>query len=185
MAGWHHRLDGHEFGWTPGVGDGQGGLACSNSWGGKESDTTERLNWTELNWKLNIQKTKIMASGTQWTWVWVNSGSWWGTGKPSVLQSMGHKESDTTERLNWTELNNPRISDSGITYLTLRICYDSEALIASKKWKDFKLPDFSMVNFTSQSIYIFFLLCHSRQLTGGINLPDFRLYYKATVIKTV
>ena len=50
MAGWHHRLDGREFGWTPGVGDGQGGLACCNSWGRKESDTTERLNWTELNW---------------------------------------------------------------------------------------------------------------------------------------
>ena len=47
MAGWHHRLDAHEFGWTPGVGDGQGGLACCNSWGRKESDTTERLNWTE------------------------------------------------------------------------------------------------------------------------------------------
>ena len=47
MAGWHHRLDGHEFGWTPGVGDGQGGLACCDSWGHKESDTTERLNWTE------------------------------------------------------------------------------------------------------------------------------------------
>ena len=45
MAGWHHRLDGHEFGWTPGVGDGQGGLECCNSWGRKESDTTERLNW--------------------------------------------------------------------------------------------------------------------------------------------
>ena len=44
MAGWHHRLDGHEFGWTPGVGDGQGGLACCDSWGRKESDTTERLN---------------------------------------------------------------------------------------------------------------------------------------------
>ena len=41
MAGWHHRLDGHEFGWTPGVGDGQGGLACCYSWGQKQSDTTE------------------------------------------------------------------------------------------------------------------------------------------------
>ena len=41
MAGWHHRLDGHGFGWTPGVGDGQEGLACCNSWGRKESDTTE------------------------------------------------------------------------------------------------------------------------------------------------
>ena len=49
MAGWHHRLDGHEFEWNPGVGDGQGGLACSNSWGRKESDMTERLNRTELN----------------------------------------------------------------------------------------------------------------------------------------
>ena len=50
MAGWHHQLDGHGFGWTPGVGDGQGDLACCNSWGRKESDTTERLNWTELKW---------------------------------------------------------------------------------------------------------------------------------------
>ena len=46
-AGWHHRLNGCESEWTPGVGDGQGGLACCNSWGRKESDTTERLNWTE------------------------------------------------------------------------------------------------------------------------------------------
>ena len=47
MAGWHHRLNGHGFGWTPGVGDGQGGLVCCGSWGHKELDTTERLNWTE------------------------------------------------------------------------------------------------------------------------------------------
>ena len=47
MVGWHHRLNGHEFGWTLGVGDGQRGLACCGSWGCKESDTTERLNWTE------------------------------------------------------------------------------------------------------------------------------------------
>ena len=44
MARWHHRLNGHEFESPPGVGDGQGGLACCNSWGRKESDTTERLN---------------------------------------------------------------------------------------------------------------------------------------------
>ena len=46
MVGWHHWLDGHGFGWTQGVGDGQGGLACCDSWGRKESDTTERLNWS-------------------------------------------------------------------------------------------------------------------------------------------
>jgi len=52
MAGWHHQLEGHEFEWTLRDGDGQGGLVCCNSWGGKESDTTERLNWTELRtWK--------------------------------------------------------------------------------------------------------------------------------------
>ena len=63
MAGWHHRLDGPEFEWTPGVGDGQGGLVCCDSWGRdgqgglvccdswgrKESYTTERLNWTEYS----------------------------------------------------------------------------------------------------------------------------------------
>ena len=47
---WHHRLNGREFEWTPGVGDGPWGLVCCNSWGHKVSDTTERLNWTELNW---------------------------------------------------------------------------------------------------------------------------------------
>ena len=45
MVGWHHWLDGHGFGWTPGAGDGQGGLACCGSWGHKELDMTEQLNW--------------------------------------------------------------------------------------------------------------------------------------------
>ena len=50
MAGSHHWLNGHESEWTPGVGHGQGGLACCSSWGRKELDMTERLNWTELKW---------------------------------------------------------------------------------------------------------------------------------------
>ena len=49
MAGWHHWLDGCESEWTPGVVDGQRGLGCCDSWGRKELDTTERLNWTELD----------------------------------------------------------------------------------------------------------------------------------------
>ena len=47
IAGWHHQLDGRESEWTPGVGDGQGGLPCCDSWGCKESDITEWLNWTD------------------------------------------------------------------------------------------------------------------------------------------
>jgi len=58
MAGWCHWLDGCESDWTPGVGDGQGGLMCCDSWGHKESDTAEQLNWTELNWSYN-----------QWLWI--------------------------------------------------------------------------------------------------------------------
>ena len=50
MAGWHHRLDGREFEWTPGVDDGQGGLACCDSWDCRESDMTEQVNWRELTW---------------------------------------------------------------------------------------------------------------------------------------
>ena len=63
MAGWHHWLDGCESGWTPGDGDGQGGLVCCDSWGRKESDMTERLNWTEnhCRWWLQPWNQKMMA----------------------------------------------------------------------------------------------------------------------------
>ena len=69
MVGWHHRLDGHGFGWTPGVGDGQGGLASCGSWGHKESDTTEQLNWTELNAIEYYPVIKIMKSCQQYGWI--------------------------------------------------------------------------------------------------------------------
>ena len=56
MVRWYHRLNGHGFGWTPGVDDGQGGLVCCGSWGCKESYTTDQLNWNELNWtELSLQ----------------------------------------------------------------------------------------------------------------------------------
>ena len=55
MVGWHHRLNRHGFGWTLGADDGQGGLACCGSWGLKELDTTEQLNWTEFKFNLKIQ----------------------------------------------------------------------------------------------------------------------------------
>ena len=62
MPGWHHWLDGHEFEWTPGVGDGQGSLACCTSWGCKELDTTGWLNWTEyqfIYWVQNAEGTNV------------------------------------------------------------------------------------------------------------------------------
>ena len=58
MAGWHHWLNGRESEWTPGVGDGQGGLECCDSWGHKVSDTTEQLNWTKENHKFIKEDSK-------------------------------------------------------------------------------------------------------------------------------
>ena len=66
MVGWHPRLDGHEFGQTPGVGDGQGSLACCGSWVHKELDMTEWLNWTELI--LHTQLIQQMSPITVSVW---------------------------------------------------------------------------------------------------------------------
>ena len=111
MVGWHHRFNGCGFGWAPGVGDGQGGLAYCSSWHCKELDMTEWLNWTELKWCYYFQHLQMthwkrlwcwerlkaggegdnrgwdgwMALPTQSTWVWASSGSWWWTGKPGML----------------------------------------------------------------------------------------------------
>ena len=61
MAVWHHRLYGHESGWTPVVGDGQEGLAWCNSWGHKELDTVERLNWSCLILSINLLKDLLVS----------------------------------------------------------------------------------------------------------------------------
>ena len=79
MAGWYHWLDGRQSEWTRGDGDGQGGLACCDSWGRKESDTTERLNWTELNWTERVE--------------------WWNNTTISVfLKKSSHGSGQWTER---------------------------------------------------------------------------------------
>ena len=70
MVGWHHRLDGHEFESTPGVGDGQGGLLCCSPWGRKESDMTERINCTDRYFSLPVllliskRREKIILSSS-------------------------------------------------------------------------------------------------------------------------
>ena len=71
MAGWHHRLDGCEFEWIPGVGDGQGGLACCDSCGGNESDMTEWLNWTDGLFRASLLAQTVKNPPTmRETWVW-------------------------------------------------------------------------------------------------------------------
>ena len=65
MVEWHRQLNGHGFEWTLGVGDGQGSLACCGSWGLKESDTTERLNWTD--WMKTIQhNSSVLVFNSNW-----------------------------------------------------------------------------------------------------------------------
>ena len=80
IAGWHHQLDGHEFEWTLGVGVGQGGLACCDSWGRKELDTTDRLNWTKLNWRwlkwLKKSACQCRSHGKQEFDPWVRKIFW-------------------------------------------------------------------------------------------------------------
>ena len=86
-VGWHHQLNGHEFEQAPGVGDGQGGLACCTPWGLKELDTTERLNWTELkkmkSWRRTEKNEKLethrhrrklmVTKGQSWEGGWIRS----------------------------------------------------------------------------------------------------------------
>ena len=88
MAGWHHRLDGQEFEWNLGVGDGQEGLACCDSWGRKESDTTEWLNWTETN---------------TWILILTRDFKWEAFQSSSLLQLLIH--SKNTEGWCWGDRN--------------------------------------------------------------------------------
>ena len=64
-----------------------------------------------------------MASSTQWTWVWVDSGSWWWTGRPGVLRFMGSKESDTTEQLNWTQSKSLAQSEAEADIFLVFLCF--------------------------------------------------------------
>ena len=99
MARWHHWLDGRESEWTPRVGDGQGGLECCNSWGRKESETTERLNWTELRASFVAQMVKNLTEmqETQEMWFW--SLGW----EDPLEEEMTTYSSILAWRIPWTE----------------------------------------------------------------------------------
>ena len=98
MVGWHHRLDGHEFEQALGVGDRQGSLACCSPWGHKESDTTERLNWTDST--LVLEEGMATHSSTV-------------TKKPGGLQFMGSQR----VRHNWvTKRSTVNLGGSVVEY---------------------------------------------------------------------
>ena len=102
MAGWHHWLDGLESKWTPGVGDEQGGLACCDSRGRKESDTTERLNWTEYSTVYMYHNFSGNSDGLYFIWLWefvMDRGTW--CAAIHWVTKSGTRLSDWTE-INWT-----------------------------------------------------------------------------------
>ena len=70
-VGWHHQLNGHGFGWILEVGDGQGGLACCGSWSHKESDMTERLNWTDAFSSWHNKNVLKLDGGDGYTVLWM------------------------------------------------------------------------------------------------------------------
>ena len=76
MVGRYHWLDGHGFGWALVVGDGEGGPACCASWGHEESDTTEWLNWTELNWTLVFRRSNKVTSLALKLLIWCLQQMW-------------------------------------------------------------------------------------------------------------
>ena len=94
MAGWHHWPDGRDSECTPGIGDGQVGLACCDSWGRKESDTTERLNWTErpcndphsiLYRNRWFQQSSRQSSHWQEGWRWFPALTSWASAPDNIL----------------------------------------------------------------------------------------------------
>ena len=94
MAGWHHWLDGHGFEWPLGVGDGQGGLACCNSWGRKELDTNEWLNWlTDLREVWYQSKSLLLPRDYESTCLIL--------GKSRIIRASPHYHSDIRKVSVW------------------------------------------------------------------------------------
>ena len=136
MAGWHHWLEEHEFGWTPGVGDGQGGLSCCDSWVRKGSDTSEQLNWTELNWdECNCAIVwAFFATAFLWDWNenWPFPVLWPLLSFPNLLTYLpgasvrnsahgkGHEEGGLAYAKAWSSLRKPR---SRASNPKTRVCF--------------------------------------------------------------
>ena len=102
MVRWHHRLNGHKFEQTPGVGDGQGGLACCSPWGRKELDTTERLNWTDTimqNCKvrmINMRSwSQTLCTALKNNWLKFRAKKWTDSSTANTAKGNRHTHKDT------------------------------------------------------------------------------------------
>ena len=104
MAGWHHWLNGRESEWTPGVGDGQGGLACCDSWGRKESDTTDRLIWSDLIWEWFPKE--LFGQGGTWTvsWEFLRVKTFISSRRDSICKTQRQEEALCSGELVWVRV---------------------------------------------------------------------------------
>ena len=181
MAGWHLRLDEREFVWTPGVGDGQGGLACCNLWGRKELDTTEWLNWTELLYNIVLVLPYINMNPPR---VYTYSPSWTAPLLPPHTILLGHPSAHMVSfiqyylsllSLLWLSYALYEIFPTHFKILLTTFHYSNHSVI-----NVFKIITFWVLTKTNmtqpQRIQI------SMEQRNGINQN--RLYYHATIINT-
>ena len=159
MAGWHHQLNGREFEWTPGAGDGQGVLACCDSWGHKESDMTEWLKWTELNWT-----GKIIALIIR-TYVSKVMSLLWNMLSRLVITFLPRSK---CYLISWLQsssaviLEPPKIKSATVPVISPFICHEvigSYAMILVFWMLSFK-PAFSLLFHFHQEALYFFAFCH-------------------------
>ena len=155
MAGWHLWLDGHEFEWTLGDGDGQGGLVYCDSWGHKESDRTEQLNWTDENTKLE----KILVA----IFIW-NLPKWMNLHKAFLYIRKLIFISKSTNRLlsknYWTEFNICLLCN---TWIAVEFIVNFRILcLRSQKWelKMYRKISFPILKQDVSNAYVINVLLH-------------------------
>ena len=116
---------------------------CHLMWRADSLEKTLMLGKIEGRRRRELQRMRwLMASLTQWTWVWVNSGSWWWTGNPGACSPWGRKESDTTDQLYWTE-HNPKLFVNAINNHCLVLYFPHLTQLYFQKSRDFSKESYA------------------------------------------